>query len=82
MKINKSILTVTAIGALFAATVFAAEPLLSPRAAESAPKVIASAGKDCHTATVAAKAKSSDHCVMSGGKNANDVKTVAACCKK
>lgn len=45
MKTTKSILTVTAIAALFASSVFAA-PLLTPRTAESAKKVIVSDVKD------------------------------------
>lgn len=49
MKTIKSTLTVTAIAALFASSVFAAEPLLTPRAAGSAHKVVAGEVKDANS---------------------------------
>ena len=69
MKTTKSILAVSAVAALFASSVFAAEPLLTPRLA-GAHKVIAKSVTDrdyVHNATTtgnAAKAKNAGPTVV------------------
>lgn len=84
MKTIKSILTVTAITSLFASSVFAAEPLLTPRAAGSAHKVIAGEVKDAnyvHSATTTgngAKAKYAGNRVVANSKENPNLLACAA----